>query len=80
MQLEILTPKGLELKDDVTRITLPTRVGQITVLEHHQPLISVLGPGMMTIITVAGKTVEREIEGGIMEVTDNKAQLLLKKF
>ena len=80
MELEILTPKGLELKDEVIRITLPTRLGQITVLEHHQPLISVLGPGMITIITAAGKTVEREIEGGIMEVTDNKAQLLLKKF
>ena len=80
MQLEILTPKGLELKDEVIRITLPTRLGQITVLDHHQPLISVLDPGMMTIATAAGKTIEREIEGGIIEVTDNKAQLLLKRF
>ena len=80
MQLEILTPKGLELKDEVTRITLPTRLGQITVLDYHQPLISVLCPGMMTIVTAAGTPIEREIEGGIIEVTDNKAQLLLKKF
>jgi len=80
MELEILTPKGLEFKDEVTRVTLPTRVGQITVLEHHQPLISVLCPGVMTIITAAGKSVEREIEGGIMEIVDNKAEILLKKF
>lgn len=80
MQLEILTPKGLEFKDDVKQITLPTRMGQITVLDHHQPLISVLGSGVMDIVTTAGKSVQREIEGGIMEVTDSKAQILLKKF
>lgn len=80
MELEILTPKGLEFKDEVARVTLPTREGQITVLEHHQPLISVLNPGAMTIVTAAGKLVEREIEGGIMEVADNRAQILLKKF
>jgi len=80
MELEILTPKGLEFKDEVTRITLPTRTGQITVLAHHQPLISVLNPGIMTIITAGGESVQRQIEGGIMEVTENKAEILLKKF
>jgi F-type H+-transporting ATPase subunit epsilon len=80
MELEILTPKGLEFRDDVSRITLPTKKGQITVLSHHEPLISVLEAGILTIITAAGESVSREIEGGIMEVTDNKAEILLKKF
>jgi F-type H+-transporting ATPase subunit epsilon len=80
MELEILTPKGLEFKDAVTRVTLPTQAGQITVLDHHAPLISVLGPGKMTIATADGRVVEKEIEGGILEVADNKAEILLKKF
>jgi F-type H+-transporting ATPase subunit epsilon len=80
MELEILTPKGLEFKDAVIRVTLPTKAGQITVLDHHAPLISVLGPGIMTIATIGGKIVEKEIEGGILEVANNKAEILLKKF
>jgi F0F1-type ATP synthase epsilon subunit len=34
----------------------------------------------MTIITAGGESVQRQIEGGIMEVTENKAEILLKKF
>lgn len=79
MKVEILTPKGMEFSDEAKEIILPSRVGQIAVLPHHVPLISVLKAGRMTIIT-AKERVEREIEGGILEVDKDKAVILLKKF
>jgi len=79
MQLEILTPKGLEYKDEVMRITLPTRMGQISVLPQHEPLISVLKAGIMTIKTNKEEK-EIEIEGGILEIAGGAAVILLKKF
>lgn len=79
MKVEVITPKGMELAADASQIVLPTKAGEITVLPHHVPLISVLKAGIMRITTV-DKVVEKEIEGGILEVDKDKAVILLKKF
>ena len=79
MKLEVITPKGIEFADEAREIILPTRAGQIAVLPHHVPLISVLKAGIMTIITEKER-VEKEIEGGVLEVGKDKAVILLKKF
>jgi F-type H+-transporting ATPase subunit epsilon len=79
MDLEIITPKGIEFSGIAEKIILPTRSGQIAVLPDHAPLISVLKAGRMKIHT-AGKEIEKEIEGGILEVEKKKTVILLKKF
>jgi F-type H+-transporting ATPase subunit epsilon len=79
MKVEIITPKGIELDQEATQIILPTKAGEITVLPHHVPLVSVLKAGIMR-ITAGEKTIEKEIEGGILEVGKDKAVILLKKF
>jgi F-type H+-transporting ATPase subunit epsilon len=79
MKVEIITPKGIELEQEATQIVLPTQTGEITVLPHHVPLISVLKAGRIKITGEKGET-EKEIEGGILEIADNKAVILLKKF
>ncbi len=69
----------MEFSGKVKEIIVPTRAGQIAVLPHHAPLISVLKAGKMKVIT-AEKEIEKEIEGGILEVDKTKAVILLKKF
>lgn len=80
MKVEIITPKRIELEQEANAIILPTRLGEITVLPNHVPLISVLKPGIMTIIAANNERIEKEIEGGILEVGKDKAAILLKKF
>jgi len=79
MELEILTPKGLEFKGEASKIILPTKNGQITILPNHEPLISVLAQGVMQ-ITAQNNIIKKEIEGGIIEVCANTAVILLKNF
>lgn len=79
MKVEVITPKGIEFADEAKEIILPTRAGQIAVLPHHVPLISVLKAGIMTIVT-GNERVDKEIEGGILEMGRDKAVILLKKF
>lgn len=79
MDVEILTPRGLEFKGEVEMLILPSRLGQISVLPRHAPLVSVLSPGRMKIKT-STEEILKEIEGGILEVSQNKAVILLKKF
>jgi len=79
MELEILTPRGREFAGRVDILVLPTHLGEITVLPRHTPLTSVLKSGRMKIKT-GKEEISKEIEGGILQVSENKAVILLKKF
>jgi len=80
MKVEVITPKGIELTAQVSRMILPTKAGEITVLPHHVPLISVLKAGIIKITLSDNKIFEKEIEGGILEIDKDEAVILLKKF
>ncbi len=79
MDLEIITPKGIEFAGKANKIVLPTASGEIAVLRDHAPLISVLKAGKIR-VSGAQKDFEKEIEGGILEVEKRKIVILLKKF
>jgi F-type H+-transporting ATPase subunit epsilon len=50
MKLQITSASGNILEtDNFSRITLMTESGEITVLPHHEPLLSAIRPGIMTL-------------------------------
>lgn len=79
MIVEILTPKGLELKTEAKAVIAPTLIGEISILENHVPIISVLKAGKLTIKT-QDKDITREIESGLLELSRDKMVILLKRF
>jgi len=56
--------------------TIPTTGGEITVLPHHEPLVATLRPGTITIRESLGNK-EISVEGGVLEVSGNRAVVLL---
>lgn len=50
--------------------------GQLTVLAHHEPLITRLETCTVRVVTPSGETEEFPINGGVLEVADNKAVVL----
>ncbi len=79
MKVEILTPKGLELEIEAKIVIAPALGGEISILENHVPIISVLKAGKLTIKT-SDKDITREIEGGILEFEKGKMVILSKRF
>jgi F-type H+-transporting ATPase subunit epsilon len=57
--------------------TLPTQGGEITVLPHHEPLVSTLKAGKITVRTTIDQPREFTVESGVLEVSDNRAVVLL---
>ncbi len=56
--------------------TIPTTSGVITILPHHEALVATLQKGTITIReTLETKTVD--IEGGVIEVANDRAVVLL---
>lgn len=48
-RLKIVTPDGVVYSDDIDQATVPTKAGEITVLAHHTPIVSVLKPGPLVV-------------------------------
>ncbi|MBI2483516.1 ATP synthase F1 subunit epsilon [Candidatus Uhrbacteria bacterium] len=67
IQLSIITPERTIFDGAVDQVTLRTTEGEITVLPHHLPLVSVLAPGELR-LRHAGQEVPMVIAGGFVEV------------
>ena len=77
-QLEIVTPERVILKTSASQVTLPTQNGEITILPHHLPLVSVLQAGVIEAKTGGGETLTEimAVSGGFVEVLPNKVVIL----
>ena len=69
--LEIVSPEGKILGEDVEFCVLPGYEGQLGILPNHAPLVSMLGPGEIK-IEKNGKASYFAVSGGFMEVSSNK--------
>ncbi len=68
--LRILSPKGVEFEGDAKSLNAKSASGEITVLDHHHPLMTVLAKGLMTTEDLSGIKKEIEIESGFLEMDD----------
>ena len=60
-------------------VTFPGSDGEFQVLNSHAPLISSLGNGTLR-IQATGKNEEMIIDGGVVEVLDNKIVVLAESL
>jgi F-type H+-transporting ATPase subunit epsilon len=75
MYLEIITPDQRVYAGEVVSAQFPGSKGSFQVLNNHAPLISLLERGQVTIRTTQGEQAIT-IEGGVVEVLDNKIIVL----
>jgi F-type H+-transporting ATPase subunit epsilon len=62
--------------------TLPGQSGELTILAHHEPLVTTLKSGTITVRlpTQAGETTGEQkfdVGSGVVEVSNNRAVILL---
>ncbi|MBF8289419.1 MAG: synthase epsilon subunit [Chloroflexi bacterium] len=73
--LEIVTPEKLAYRDTVDGVVLPGSEGELGVLPHHAPLVSMLGLGELRIRK--GTEVESfAIVGGFLQVRPDKVVVM----
>lgn len=78
MKLTIVTPEEQVFQGEVTEATFPGAEGSFQVLQNHAAIVSALGKGAVSYTTKEGKK-SHVIEGGVVEVNDNKIVLLAEK-
>ncbi|OGG49903.1 hypothetical protein A2763_01825 [Candidatus Kaiserbacteria bacterium RIFCSPHIGHO2_01_FULL_54_36] len=57
--------------------TLPGSAGEFTILAHHEPIVTTLKPGTITVRTGGAEPQTFMIESGVLECANNRAVVLL---
>jgi F-type H+-transporting ATPase subunit epsilon len=70
IDFKIVKPEGVVYEDMIEKVTIPTLAGEITILEEHSPLVSVLATGVIT-IKKKDFEVNLAVSGGILEIRQN---------
>ena len=73
---QILTPEGTIFDDEVTGVKLPGTMGSFEVKTLHANIISTLEVGEVLVRKATGEELHYAVAGGLVEVVDNKLNLL----
>ncbi|MDG1916214.1 MAG: ATP synthase F1 subunit epsilon [Flavobacteriales bacterium] len=76
MQLEIITPEHKVFEGQVSSVQLPGVDGKFEILNNHAPIISTLTKGNVRVIDTNNNTELFEINGGVIEMQNNKIIVL----
>ena len=75
MELLIISPEGVLLKETAERVTLPGSKSAFSVLKDHAPLVSTLDKGQIVYIQNK-KEKNYNIEGGVIVIEKNIVRVM----
>ncbi len=77
MKLEVISLKGTQYSGKIRSVNMKTTSGEITVLDHHLPLITVLTKGQLVVKDMSNKETVIHTELGFLEVKDGNQAVAL---
>ncbi len=76
MRLEIITAERVVYSDDVDVLIAPGMAGELGILPHHAPLMTIIAPGEITVRKEGEEDAYLAISGGFLEVMANHVTIL----
>lgn len=76
IKFELVTPERVVLKEDVLQVTIPTQMGEVTILPNHIPLVAILKAGVLEAKRTDGSLEIMSVSGGFVEVLKSKIVVL----
>ena len=73
---DIITPSGSIFSKEVNEINISTRLGELTILKGHIPLISEVVPGTIKVIC-KGEKHNFKTSNGFLKLSQNKVNLIV---
>jgi F-type H+-transporting ATPase subunit epsilon len=80
MKVGVYSMQKVLFQGDAKSVNCSTVSGDITILDHHEPLISVLQKGTITIIDQNQKEIFIPVDSGFLEIdSESQAKLLVEE-
>jgi F-type H+-transporting ATPase subunit epsilon len=77
--LEIVTPEGVQLSEEIDELTAPSVDGQFGVLPGHRPMLAALATGLISYIQ-AGVVTQVAVGPGYVQIQEDRAVVLTDRF
>ena len=71
MKVEVISPNETLYNGEATSVTVPSKMGPFTLLEHHAAIVAILEAGKVSLTDDKGEHHEFVIKGGFTENHDN---------
>ena len=76
MHLEIVNPEEKLFEAEVKSVRLPGSDGSFGILNNHAPIVATLKKGSILVLDNNNKEHTFEVNGGVVEVSNNKVSIL----
>lgn len=76
MKVDIINPEKSIFEGEATIVQLPGKDGSFEIMSNHAPLIAVLKKGKIKVVDKEKKELFFEVNGGVVEVLQNKVLIL----
>lgn len=76
LQFELITPERVVFREQMEQITLPTSLGEITILPEHQDLVATLVAGIAHVKKQGNIEEDIAVSGGFIEVKKEMVRVL----
>ena len=74
--VELITPVGVAFSGDAQMLVVPGAAGELGILAHHAPLVSLLDPGVVRVTDEGGAVRRFAADDGFLQVRQNRALVL----
>ncbi len=80
MKLDVYSLQKVLFRGEASSVNCQTANGEITIMDHHRPLISILKKGVLKILDKAGKEAYINVSSGFLEIrSGNEARFLVEE-
>lgn len=81
MRLQLITLSGTKVDKEIHGVTLPTKAGEISVFEGHEPLVTLAEPGAL-VVREKKHDIDKNmdylaISGGVVEIDGTTIKVLV---
>lgn len=76
--MEIISPSDTLFEGEASAVTVPSKIGAFTLLEHHAPIVAILEAGKVSLTDANGEQKDFDIKGGFAENHDNQLTICVE--
>ena len=78
MKVEIISPSETLFEGEASSVTVPSKMGPFTLLEHHAAIVAILEAGKVSFTDDKGEHQEIAIKGGFVENHSNQLTICVE--
>ncbi|CAA9332540.1 MAG: ATP synthase epsilon chain [uncultured Nocardioidaceae bacterium] len=78
LKVSVISPERVLFEGEATSVVAPAFDGEVGILSHHAPMVTLLGRGVLRLAGAAGEQRFR-VEGGFLQVADDEVRVVTER-